>query len=202
MNGLSYFSNDPANATNHTISVVTSKNEKQEYSADTLIAELNKCNLIDVNTTIYTSLIEAINDTVDLKTNHYNKLELLLKSYLNKMNSSHDVSLSFRDEKCVQSLLFGFYFIFNEQFSEFYEKNSKLRQILAEKNDDQTLQSFIKSYAYTSVGSNSSEQLAKQKHSLKTLDQIFKHYQKTNMKASYFNSSIKLCDSQPPILCI
>jgi len=211
MNDISFFSND----FNDTLSNHTSNFEykyQEEYSVDSLITQLTKCDVIEsienTNASIYTSLINVINDTFtdqqNLKIDYYNKLELLLKSYLNRMNSTdlfNDMTLRVKHEKCVQTVLSGFYFIFNEQFSEFYEKNSKLRQILANKKDNKTLQAFIKSAAHITSESNTSAALIGQKHSLKTLDQIFKHYQQTNLKKNYFNSSIKLCDSQPPILC-
>jgi hypothetical protein len=90
MNDLSYFTNE----INDTLSNSTSNFEykyQEEYSAESLVTQLTKCNLIEsieTNTLIYTSLINVINDTStdqqNMKINYYNKLELLLKNYLNK----------------------------------------------------------------------------------------------------------------------
>lgn len=199
---LSYF--NKINASN------TSNSNRNYLSADDLISILNKCSLnaTHLDSKIFKNLIELLNNTFSMNGTHvisnnetsktnsaYDNLDRLIKSYVNSTSSLIEIDYY---DNCLQTVLFGYFSLFSEQFSTIYENNSPLRQILADRNAivNKTLVSLLQASGHFNVSQNEKQFL---KIPLRNIEDIVKRYQKT--KASYFNSSLKLCDAQPPILC-
>ena len=175
----------------------TSNTTNAHLSIDHLVIELIKCNI----TNEINSLIRLLKNTSSLtgnemdKSKHYDNLELLLNNFINK-NSTNK-------EKCIETILIAYFYIFSEQFSQYFEKNPILRKILADRNDivNKTLSSFIKINTNNSFVEFNVSTLADQhflKIPLRNLEPLYKRYQQ---QSKFYNKTLKLCNEQPPILC-
>jgi hypothetical protein len=183
MNELNYFSIS---------SNLTTTNTSLD-SVDDLLNDLTICN--NNNNNLSQHLIQLIknetsitnnnhqtavnNENKAIKTTYYDNLELLFKDFLKNINSTN--STSQHEYKCIHNVLLAFYYLFNEQFSEFYENNFQLRQILLNRTE------FLKSNIHSI---NNSYLLSNIKVPIRDLKKKFDS-----------RSTDNLCDAQPPILC-
>lgn len=191
MNELNYFSSSNLTTTTNT-----------SNSVDDLLNDLAICNnnlsqhliqLIQSETSITNNQTAVSNENKAIKTTYYDNLELLLKDFLKNINSTNSTSSSQHEYKCIHNVLLAFYYLFNEQFSEFYENNFQLRQILLNRTEffNQTFRSFLKSNIHSI---NNSYLLSNIKVPIRDLKKKF--------DSNYIlRSTDNLCDAQPPILC-
>ena len=126
-----------------------------------------------------------------------NSLNPLLNTSLTRLDSirfnSNETELNARLTGCMQRMVLGLFFIFNEQYTRLFESDSKFRALLVDKYEliNETLAKFN--------ADNASYFL---RMPLRDMNRFYEHYKQMQSRVDYYyRPNRTMCHSQPPLLC-